>query len=126
MKSPVMRGQAVERDASSSPSSVIASVHGQIFGLSISNCNAYARNTASRDATPPPGYRLRTSLKLTMSVEAIISDIAQDNAIELETLRKLECIETLASGLIDESLNRTDALSELEEKLQRVRLLISI
>jgi hypothetical protein len=56
-----------------------------------------------------------------MSADAIIEELEQGNAIEIETLRKLkDGFETLAIGMIDQCLNRSDALSELKENIAAV------
>lgn len=56
-----------------------------------------------------------------MSSDTIIAGLKQGNAIELELVKKLkEGLGFIANGMQNECFNRSDALSELRDKLQEV------
>jgi hypothetical protein len=86
--------------------------------LSAHSFYAYASNTTPHASTATPNTK---PVKPTMSTDAIIEDLVQGNAIEIETLRKLnDGFETLAIGMIGQCLNRSDALNELKENIVAV------
>jgi hypothetical protein len=61
-----------------------------------------------------------------MSADAIIEGLTQGNAAEIELVRKLrKGLDFIAEGMRNECYNRSDALSELKEKLQMVCNLIN-
>jgi hypothetical protein len=58
----------------------------------------------------------------TITFESLIERMKQGNALELEFIKKLkDGLDFIANGMQTECFNRSDALSELREKMGEVR-----